>query len=70
MTVVLDTRADFTLEHFRRVAWDGEGVEIGPLALERMASTRASFSARACMSSRACATESRSMRSTSASARP
>jgi histidine ammonia-lyase len=43
MTVVVDTRADFTLENFRRVAWDGEGVKVGPLALERMESTRASF---------------------------
>jgi histidine ammonia-lyase len=43
MTVVVDTRADFTLENFRRVAWDGEGVEIGPRALERMESTRSSF---------------------------
>src|SRR5262245_57009982 len=43
MTVVVETRADFTLENFRRVAWDGEGVEIGPRALECMESTRASF---------------------------
>jgi histidine ammonia-lyase len=43
MTVVVDTRADFTLENFRRVAWNGEGVVIGPRAHERMESTRASF---------------------------
>jgi histidine ammonia-lyase len=43
MTVVVDTRADFTLENFRRVAWEDEGVEIGPRALERMQSSRDSF---------------------------
>jgi histidine ammonia-lyase len=43
MTVVVDTRADFSLENFRRVAWDGEGVELGSRALERMESTRGSF---------------------------
>ena len=43
MTVVVDTREDFTLENFRRVALGGEGVRIGPRARERMESTRASF---------------------------
>jgi histidine ammonia-lyase len=43
MTVVLDTRADLTLENYRRVAWNGEDVELGPRALECMESTRASF---------------------------
>ena len=43
MTVVVDTRQDFTLENFRRVALEGESVRIGPRALERMESTRASF---------------------------
>lgn len=43
MTVVVDTRADFTLENFRRVAWDDEDVRVGAQALERMESTRASF---------------------------
>ena len=36
MTVVLDTRADFTLEAARRVAWEGEGVELGARALAAM----------------------------------
>jgi histidine ammonia-lyase len=45
MTVVVDTRADFTLENFRHVAWDGESVRVGPRALERMEFTRASFMA-------------------------
>ncbi len=43
MTVVVDTRADFTLENFRRVALGGENVRIGPRAVERMEATRASF---------------------------
>ena len=43
MTVVVDTREDFTLENFRRVALDRESVRIGPRALERMESTRNSF---------------------------
>ena len=43
MTVVVDTREDFTLENFRRVALEGENVRIGPRALERMESTRSSF---------------------------
>jgi histidine ammonia-lyase len=45
MTVVVDTREDFTLENFRRVSLGGEGVRIGPRARERMESTRASFMA-------------------------
>ena len=32
MTVVVDTREDFTIENFRRVALGGESVEIGPVA--------------------------------------
>ena len=36
MTVLLESRADFTLEAVRRVAWDGEGVELGPGALAAM----------------------------------
>lgn len=43
MTVVLTTRSDITLETFRRVAWEGEDVRIGPAALERMAACRRSF---------------------------
>ena len=36
MTVLVETRADFTLETARRVAWDGEGVELGAKALAAM----------------------------------
>ena len=36
MTVLVETRADFTLETARRVAWDGEGVELGTKALTAM----------------------------------
>ena len=36
MTVRVETRADFTLETARRVAWDGEGVELGATALAAM----------------------------------
>ena len=43
MTVVVDSREDFTLENFRRVALESESVQIGPRALERMESTRESF---------------------------
>lgn len=43
MTVTLETRADFTLESFRRVAWGGEGVAYGARAREAMAKARKSF---------------------------
>jgi histidine ammonia-lyase len=43
MTVVVDARGDFTLEAFRRVAVDGEGVVIGPAALRVMGEARAGF---------------------------
>src|SRR5919106_2628830 len=43
MTVIVDSREDFTLENLRRVALGREGVQIGPRALERMESTRNSF---------------------------
>ena len=43
MTVLADRRADFTLENFRRVAFAGEGVEIGPVAREAMAAARRGF---------------------------
>ncbi|MET0937697.1 MAG: aromatic amino acid lyase [Gaiellaceae bacterium] len=43
MTVIVDTRADFTLENFRRVGLGGESVRVGPRAVERMEATRASF---------------------------
>jgi histidine ammonia-lyase len=45
MTVVVDSRADFTLENFRRVALDGESVQIGSRAREAMEAARASFMA-------------------------
>ena len=37
MTVLVETRADLTLEAARRVAWEGEGVELGAQALAAMA---------------------------------
>ena len=43
MSVELDTRGDFHLEHYRRVAWAGERVRFTPGALARMAECRASF---------------------------
>ena len=45
MTVVVDSRQDFTLEAFRRVTRGGEGVRIGPQARQAMESARASFMA-------------------------
>jgi histidine ammonia-lyase len=43
MTVVLESREDFTLEAFRRVTVDGEDVVVGPAALGIMAAARAGF---------------------------
>src|SRR5947209_9335737 len=43
MTVVVGAPEDFTLEAFRRVTVDGEGVVIGPAALRVMAEARAGF---------------------------
>ena len=43
MTVVVGAPEDFTLEAFRRVAVDGEGVVIGPDAVRVMAEARAGF---------------------------
>ncbi len=43
MTVVLETRDDFTLENFRRVAVGGEGVEIGARAKGAMTQGRENF---------------------------
>jgi histidine ammonia-lyase len=43
MTVVLNSRQDFTLGHYRRVAADGEGVVIGDIARTVMAERRAAF---------------------------
>ena len=40
MTVLVDSRADLTLEAARRVAWEGEGVELGPRARAAMARGR------------------------------
>ena len=36
MTVLVETRADITLDAARRVAWEGEGVELGATALAAM----------------------------------
>jgi histidine ammonia-lyase len=43
MTVVLNDRADFTLDAFRRVTVTGEDVVIGPAAVRAMAEARAGF---------------------------
>ena len=45
MTVVVGAPEDFTLEAFRRVTVDGEGVVIGPAALRGMGEARAGSSA-------------------------
>ena len=41
--VTLRTRRDITLEAYRRVAWEGEGVEIAAEALEQMAAAHRGF---------------------------
>lgn len=43
MTVVLDDLGDFSLEALRRVAWAGEDVRLGELALARMRQARERF---------------------------
>ncbi|HYB89260.1 MAG TPA: aromatic amino acid lyase [Streptosporangiaceae bacterium] len=43
MTVVVDSRDDFTLENYRRVAVGGEPIAIGPQARRTMAEGRADF---------------------------
>ena len=43
MTVVVNSRDDFTLENYRRVALGGEPVAIGPQAVAVMAAARADF---------------------------
>lgn len=43
MTVVLGDRRDLTLEHYKRVAWQGEGVELSEGSLKTMAETRRAF---------------------------
>ncbi|MGI8606336.1 MAG: aromatic amino acid lyase, partial [Gaiellaceae bacterium] len=45
MPVVLDTRADITLDAFRRVAWRGESVRLSAAALACVAKARQSFMA-------------------------
>ena len=45
MTVTLNCRADFTLDHCRRVAWGGEAVLLGETALRTIASARQAFMA-------------------------
>jgi len=41
--VLIETRSDITLDAFRRVAWEGEGIEIGPGAAARMDASHAAF---------------------------
>ena len=43
MTVVVNRRADFTLDSFRRAAFGREGVEIGPAARDAMTAARRGF---------------------------
>src|SRR5690349_9149391 len=43
MTIDLASRADFTLEHFQRAAWQGEGVAFTKDALARMGEARSQF---------------------------
>jgi len=43
VTVVVNRRADFTLDSFRRAAFGREDVEIGPAAREAMAAARRAF---------------------------
>jgi histidine ammonia-lyase len=45
VTLLLRDRNDFTLENFRRVAWQGEAVEFGEEALQAMAEARRRFEA-------------------------
>jgi histidine ammonia-lyase len=43
MTVTLNTRADFTLEHLKRVAWGGEAVLLSSTATQNIAAAREAF---------------------------
>jgi histidine ammonia-lyase len=43
MTVTLNTRADLSLEHCRRVAWGGEAVALGETAIRSIAAARHAF---------------------------
>jgi histidine ammonia-lyase len=45
VTIVVSSRADLTLDALRRVAWEGEDVELGPAVAERMDRGHAAFSA-------------------------
>jgi histidine ammonia-lyase len=45
MSVTIATRADITPESVRRVAWEGEDVELAPAALEQMDRAHRSFTA-------------------------
>jgi histidine ammonia-lyase len=45
MTLRLATRADLSLDAVRRVAWEGDGVELAPAALERIDECHAAFAA-------------------------
>lgn len=43
MTLLLTDRGELTLEAYRRVAWDGETLELAPAAIDRIAEARAGF---------------------------
>ncbi len=43
MTVTLNSRKDFTLEHYRQVAWGGEGVALSDSAVSKMVEARKAF---------------------------
>src|SRR3954468_5393540 len=45
MSVTISSRADITPESVRRVAWDGEDVELAPAALQRIDGAHESFTA-------------------------
>ncbi len=45
MTVIVDTRQDFSLEHVRRVAWGGEALVFGAKAKAKMKAARLDFMA-------------------------
>src|SRR4051812_49412225 len=45
MTLRLATRADLSLDAVRRVAWDGDGVELAEAAVERIDACHAAFAA-------------------------
>lgn len=45
MTVMVESREDFTIDFYRRVAWAGEPVRISDAAVEVMAESRKRFMA-------------------------